>query len=503
MSQNSKQIKVGAIISYLALVINIAATLIYMPWMVSVIGKSNYALYTLAYSFISIFLIDFGLSSSVSKFVAQYRAEGDVQKEKEFLATVSRAYIILDVIIGIVFVLAFFFLDDIYIGLTPMEMETFRWLYLIVASFSLVSFLFTPLTGIMYAYEKLIELKLCELFQKLFSIALVVAALCVKASVVFVVLANVVSALLTIVIKIVIIRKKTDVSIQLSLANPVMLKRVAGFTVWIAIQALAQRCIFTLAPTILGMVATSEDIALFAPASSIEGYFATVAAAIHGFFVMRITQYVIEDRKEEIYRLMLKVGRYQVLLLGLIFVVFLCVGKDFMCAWMGDEFIKAFPCTLFLLFPDILIFSCQVATTALTAKDLVKEQSVGYILMAVVCVALSFPLSRFYGVIGASMAIAVSYVVLFIYNMNLYNKKLGLDMRRFVGECYLDVLLPITLTGVIGVMICKLIPLHGWMAVCLKSVVVIVIYILLVFKKLTEEEKSMVSAIFMKIKRKM
>ena len=71
MEKSTKQIKLGAIISYLALTLNIAATLLYMPWMVSVIGESNYAMYTLANSFINIFVIDFGLSSAVSKFIAQ------------------------------------------------------------------------------------------------------------------------------------------------------------------------------------------------------------------------------------------------------------------------------------------------------------------------------------------------------------------------------------------------------------------------------------------------
>lgn len=33
MEKSTKQIKLGAIISYLALTLNIAATLLYMPWM--------------------------------------------------------------------------------------------------------------------------------------------------------------------------------------------------------------------------------------------------------------------------------------------------------------------------------------------------------------------------------------------------------------------------------------------------------------------------------------
>lgn len=500
MSKDSKQIKLGALISYVALFINIIATLLYIPWMVSVIGKANYALYTLAYSFISIFLMDFGLSSSVSKFVAQYRAEGDVKKEREFLATVSKAYIVLDIIIAIVFFVVFFFLDSIYIGLTPSEMETFRWLYIIVASFSVVSFLFTPMTGIMYAYEKLIELKLCELFQKLFSIIFVVVALYFEASVIVVVLSNVVSALITIVIKLLIIRQKTSVSIQLSLANTKMLKQVLGFTVWVAIQALAQRCIFTLAPTILGIVSTSEDIALFAPVTSIEGYFSTIAAAISGFFVMRITRYVVKEQKEELYQLMLKVGRFQVLLLSMIYVVFVCVGKDFMCAWMGKDFVISFSCAAVLLLTDIFMFSVQIANTAVVAKNLVKEQAIGYIIMAMVCVGVSFPLSKVYGAFGASVAIAVAYAVLFCYNIILYRKKLHLDMLRFVKECYGKLGGAVVLAVITGVLICNRIPLQGWSAVMVKAIVAAIIYVLFICSFLTNEERSMVRGVLEKIK---
>lgn len=502
MNQTSKQIKIGAVISYLALAINILATLLYMPWMVSVIGKSNYALYTLAYSFINIFLMDFGLSTSVSKFVAQYRAEGKPEKEKEFLATVSKAYIILDAIILIVFVIMFFFLDSIYTGLTASEIETFRWLYLIVASYAIVSFPFMPISGVMYAYERLIELKICELFQKIFSIVLVVIALLFKANVIVVVLANVVSALIALAMKCIIIKKKTMICIDFSAANLETLKQIISFTIWIAIQALAQRCIFTLAPTILGIVATSTDIAVFAPASSIESYFATIAMAVQGLFIMKITEYVVSDQQEKLYQLTLKVGHFQVLLLGMIFTVFICVGEEFMCEWMGGDFRIAYPCAVLLLLPDILIFAEQVANTAATAKNLVKEQSIGYILMAIVCVVCSFPLSKIYGALGASLAIAIAYITLFIYNHILYSKKMGLDMWRFTKECYGNLLVPIVLSCLLGYFICnKIILIGGWTGVIVKGGLVIIIYIVFLFGKLTKEEKNMLEGLFKRLKK--
>nr|WP_302111370.1 hypothetical protein [uncultured Acetatifactor sp.] len=492
-----KQIRIGAVISYAALAVNIAATIIYMPWMVSVIGKANYAMYTLANSFVNIFVMDFGLSSSVSKFIAQYRAEGDARKENEFMATVSKVYLILDCAIAAVLLVLFFFIERIYTGLTAEEIQTFRSLYLIVASYAVVSFPFMPLSGVMYAYEKLIETKLCELFQKLFSIVLVVAALLYRADVKFVVLANVVSALLTLAAKYVIVKGGTGIRVRLSLANMAMFREVVGFTVWIAVQALAQRCIFNLAPSILGIVATSEDIAVFSPATSIEGYFASVASAINGFFIMRITKYIVSDEKEQLYQLLLKVGRFQVLLLGMVYVVFLCVGGNFMRAWMGEDFWVAWPCAALVMLPDLLIFSEQVANTAAIANSLVKYQALGYVLMAAVCVLLSFPLSSAFGAVGASAAIAVAYLVLFVYNNVLYTRKMKLNMGRFLKECYGSLILPILAVGIAGFFLCNYLALPGgWIGVIIKAAIVTALYALTVFWALTGQEKAMIRGLF-------
>ena len=75
MAQN-KQIKIGAIISYLTIIFNLLLTLLYIPWMVGKIGKSDYALYTLSISLISIFMMDFGISAAVARFLAKFKAEG-------------------------------------------------------------------------------------------------------------------------------------------------------------------------------------------------------------------------------------------------------------------------------------------------------------------------------------------------------------------------------------------------------------------------------------------
>ena len=76
MISNSKQIKFGAILSYLSIALSVVAGLLYTPWMVEKIGQSHYGLYTLANSIITLFLVDFGLSSTTSRYLIMQKGKG-------------------------------------------------------------------------------------------------------------------------------------------------------------------------------------------------------------------------------------------------------------------------------------------------------------------------------------------------------------------------------------------------------------------------------------------
>ena len=208
------QIKMGAAISYFALAFNMITGLVYTPWMVQRIGQSSYGLYTLATSLIAIFMLDFGLGSAVSRFISKYRAEGNQKAADDIIGIIYKLYILIDTAIFVILVGIFFFIGSIYKSLTPDELEKFRTLYLIVAGFNLISFPFSPLNGILNAYEKFIELKLCDLFNRIFTMAFVVIALFISSDVVMVVLANVASNLLTILIKFAIVKAKLPLRVN-------------------------------------------------------------------------------------------------------------------------------------------------------------------------------------------------------------------------------------------------------------------------------------------------
>lgn len=484
----------GAIISYFAIAFNIIAGLIYTPWMVGKIGQSNYALYTLATSFISIFVMDFGLSSAVSRFVAKYRAEGNEDKSDRLLGIVTKLYLVIDICILIGLIIIFFFLEVIYKGLTPNELQTYKQLYIIVATYSVLSFPFMPLSGIISAYEKFIQLKLCDLCQKIITIALVVVALFNNLGVIAVVTSNALSGIIIIVIKLIIIYQATPIRYNIKVRDRMLLKEIFSFSVWTTVMSIAQRVVFNLAPTILGIFSTSTEIAVFAPANTLEGYFYTFAAAVNGMFLAKISKYISDNRKDKIFDLMVIIGRYQLIILGLILVGFICLGKEFMVLWMGKDYISAWPCAILMFVPDLFIFTQQIANTTAIAENQVKKIALGYVGMAVISGTLSILLSNSYGALGSSISITIAYGFLYIYMNRLYYKALKLDVFKFYRLCYARHLPSIILSTVIGYYISNyLIAISGWKGIFLKAISVCCIYLISVLiLGFSKEEKKQI-----------
>ena len=149
---SSKQIKVGALLSYFTIAFNMIAGLIYTPWMIEHIGKSNYGLYTLATSLITMFTIDFGLSAAVSRFLSKYNAENNQKVANNFLGIIYKLYLIISMIIFIALVIVFFYINTIYAKLNSEELKTFKILYAIVGLYTIVSFPFTTLNGILSGF---------------------------------------------------------------------------------------------------------------------------------------------------------------------------------------------------------------------------------------------------------------------------------------------------------------------------------------------------------------
>lgn len=481
---SSKQIKTGAILSYLAIAFNIIAGIIYTPWMISKIGQANYGLYTLATSLITMFVMDFGMSAAVTRFISRYIAAGDKEGANNFLGLVYKLYIAIDTVIFTVLVVLYFFIDTIYANLSPAEIESFKVLYIIVGCFSVISFPFTNLNGILQAHEKFIQLKLCDLFHKIFIIVAMVVALLAGYGVYALVTVNAVSGLLTILLKLIIIHKKTHIRANFKFFDKTVLKDIFGFSVWTTIGSVAQRLIFNVTPTIIAAVSITGSIgvAVFGLASTIEGYVYTFATAINGMFMARISRIVVSDKKDkELMPLMIKIGRIQLMLIGFITVCFIALGKSFVVdIWRKPDFIETYYCAILLILPSVFYTPMQIATTTLVVEDKVRLQAIVYLVMGVINVICSLILSRLFGAIGASVSIFIAYMVRTILLACIYQKVLKINMPLFIKETFLKISPYLLIVLLVGVLCERVNPLpHGFIRFAINGCLMVLVFILL------------------------
>ena len=490
---NRRQIKIGAVISYIAIFINIAAMLIYLPWMKNQIGIENYGLYTLANSFIAMFLMDFGIGAAVSRFVSKYRAEGNLEAANNLVGTVYKLFIVIDAIIFTVLFIVFFFIGSIYQGLTSAELGIFKRLYIIIVSFSIFSFPFTTLNGIFNAYEQFIWLKVCDLLQKLLSIGLIVLALLNKSDVVMMVAAHAVSGIIVVILKIILVKRLTPIKPNFKFKDKALLKEIFGFSVWITVLGIAQRFTYNIAPSILGIVSNSSEIAFYSPASAIAGYFYTFAIAINGLFLPTISRKIVQNKEGDILSLMIRVGRFQVVVLGMLYVGFATIGREFIVLWMGKEFYISYYCVLLLAFPTIFEYSQQIANTTIIAKNKVKLQSIGFISASVLNLIISPIFSYFWGAIGVSIGIVITAFINFIYINIIYYRVLKINVFSFYRKCYLPILIPIVGGILISMLIGHFIPVNGWFGVIIKGTISVVVFFIFTFIfHISKEEKGSV-----------
>lgn len=472
-----KQIRYGAIMAYTGILVNILAGLIYTPWMINKIGQGNYGLYTLSVSLISLFVMDFGLGAAVTRFLSKYNSKGDQESINNLLGVVYKLFFLIDLVIAIALIIAYFFIEIMLKELTPVEIETLKGIYLITAGFSIVSFPFLTLNGILTSYERFVFQKGCDLFNRILNLVLIVGALNLGYGIYTLVTINAITGLINIVIKLVVIKKVTPIKVNFWYRSKKVLKEILEFSIWSTVVTIAQRFIFNMMPSILGMFSGSSSIAVFGTAATIEGFVYTFSTGINGMFLPKVSRIVEKNENtSDVLDLMIKVGRIQFAIIGLIFVGFASLGKNFVTIWLNDNFVNAYYCALLLCLPSLIELPQHIASITIIAVNKVKLQSFVYVAMAVLNILLSALLAKPFGEIGASISICVAYLFRTVAMNVIYSRLLHIKIKTFFQQCFIKMGGAFLLSLVVCITISLLFPANNWGHLFMQGIITTIIY---------------------------
>lgn len=492
------QLRLGAVLSYVSAGISLVMGLLYTPWIVSAIGIDDYGLYTLALSVINLFMMDFGVGTTVSRFLSKYYAERRYDLANKFLGVAYRFYIAAACAIAIFLIVVYFFIDVIYLSLDAGQVEVFKRLYIVVAAYSVISIPFISQNNVLLSNECFIMLRGSTILQKLLTVFLTIVALIIGMGVFALVAVNAAVNLLMIIIKVMYVRLRTNAKADMSRPSKDMVHNFIGFSGWVTVSQICQRCCIPMMPTILGIMSGSAEVAMFGLACQIESYIYGIADAIGGLFLPRISQILAQtDSLNKLTDLMIRVGRVQVYIVGLVFVGFSCFGSAFVNLWMGPTFGSVYVCSVMLTITYMISIPQQIGTTALTASNYVSKEAAVSIFGTVLSLVVGFVAAAYFGAIGGACALMIGQLLSRIpYNI-MYKKYLGIDLKNFFLNCYFPWIWYVTGLFVLALICQFYLPCSNWLLLIAEIIGFVGLYCLFCWTRMFNSyEKELISGLF-------
>lgn len=437
-NNSTKQIYAGSVISYFLIFLNIVLGLIYTPWILSEIGSSAYGIYTLAGSITAMFLLDFGMSAAITRFIAVYRVKDDYRSINEIFTIILKLYLIIVGLLAIIFIVIFFNINVIYSNLPVDELNSFKAAYIITALFVTICFPVNICNGVLNAYEEYIVLKLSDVLNKVGSVIVTIIALKLNGGLYALIFISGLFNLLTFIVKLIAVYKKTDVHFISNYFNWKRLKEIFSFSIWSTVSSVAQQMIFNVMPTILAMVSTTSVITMYGFANVIEGYISTITGAINGLFLPKISRIIGDDNDaHNVCDIMIRVGRINQSIILIIFIGFIYVGKDFVLLWLGKNYSELYICMLLLIAPYCISSSQEIAMNSLIALNKIRYTAVINILTGIFNILFAYVTAPVWGVIGVCFSICLTFFLRIIFNNIIFVRVLRINIPQFMIECHI------------------------------------------------------------------
>lgn len=500
------QLKAGVVLNYVVIILNTVVGLLYTPYMLRMMGQSEYGLYSLVASVIAyLTVLDLGFGNAIVRYTAKFRAEKKTEEQYEMFGMFFLLYLVIGIIafgigLGLYFNVGTLFGNT----MTAVELDRARIMMLLLVANLAFTFPMSIWGSIIQAYEDFVFQKSLNIFRIILNTAVMICLLHFGYKAVAMVVVQTIFNVLTLVVNFIYCRRKLNIHIYFRFKHFHwgFLKEVAIYSFWIFLNAIMDRVYWSTGQFVLGAIVGTAAVAVFAIAIQLEGMYMQFSTAISSVFLPKVTAMVATNRsRKEISDLFIRTGRIQYIVLAYILSGFIIFGRQFIELWAGADYSDAYIISLLFFIPLTVPLIQNLGITILQARNEMKFRSVLYIIIALVSLAMQIVLTRFFGGIGCAMGVSGALVVGQILIMNVYyRRRQDLDIKTFWKEISKMSIIPIVLIFSSMLVIRHFFALDSWGKLILGIAAFSLVYIPLFFRfSMTDDERNLFISMFHKI----
>jgi len=494
------QRKAGSILSYLQIILSNTVALIYTPFMLRLLGQSEYGLFGTANSLTSyLSLFSFGVAGAYIKFNISARHSGNKDEEAKVNGIF---FIIYSIISGLVLItgIIFTFLAKPIFGnaLSGSELLEIRFVILCTTIQYVITFMFNTVTMAMQAYEKFVFLRVVLLLSNILQPILNVVVLHFYAKAISISICNLVVSIAAYLLFFAYSKKVLKMQYCFKNLDKSLIKGIFVFSSFLFLNTIADQITGSTDTLLLGSLAGTAAVAIYTVGTQFGNYFMSFSTAISGVFAPQVNQIVAKDKNDDksLNDVFVRIGRVQFLVVSFILIGFIFFGHQFINLWAGENYgLTSYIIAVLLLLSLYVPLFQNVGIEIQKAKNMHKARSIVYLLIAIVNVVFTivvillckyyFPndLESFkkYASIGAVFVTFVCRLLGQGIFMNIYyHKKVGLNIINF-WKNILKIIPSFILPTVIGFLLTKFFVINSFYSLVIEIIIFSLCYIVSVY----------------------
>jgi len=348
-----KNIKVGALISYITLFTNICINIFYTPYLLNTVGDKNYGLWSFVVSITSWFNVAvYALYDSYVRFSTLEKRDRGCEDRTNTIYL--KLLVILAVIITLVAVII---LTLLYIGMIPLSKysENEKNIIFLLFAISTMQVLATTILSIFKLFNEyknnFIFIKIVSLLIAIFTTILSIILLMIRPSIIGIAFITVSVNMVALLLYVIVARNTLKMSFSADRLrdNRTLVSSIFSFSAFLLITTIVSEINTAVDKTLLGLFAGAEMVTLYQLGMSFNVYFSELASSVNSVFIPRINKLAVSGDIDGVNSLFLIISKFQTIIVSLIAGGFLVCGRDFVMAWVGDKRIAAYWIGLTLL----------------------------------------------------------------------------------------------------------------------------------------------------------
>ena len=402
----------SVIANWLGYLSHAAIALIVTPIIIHSLGNARYGIWSLVMSVTGYYgLLNFGIRSSLTKYVAEYAAKDDKEEVSRlvnssliFFAGISLSVVCVSLIVSN-YILQLFLIESV-------SVDSIKLLIIITGLNVACSFLFQPFDAILVSLNRFDLMNIIGVASSLIRAVLIVCIL--KCGYGLIAMALVIMCVDLMTFVVIAFSAKgicPELSIKLKYINKQSLSKLFSFGKFNFLRHMSRIVLIRSDVIIIGVILGPTQVAFYAIAESLQNMVSLIVKAISRVIMPVASSLSAKGENTGIQKLILQFPKYIMPLALFIGVQFFFFGETFLDLWLGEGYRQSYVVFCILMIPKIFMMSHD--TMIETVVGIGENKFVGYLALieALLNILISLYLVKKMGVIGVALGTVIPLTV--------------------------------------------------------------------------------------------